>query len=131
VSARLAALLLALLGASGCRTEPVSARIVTETPAARQELESTIALALNRDSVPLAADALHADSVVIVEPVAWRDAQGRRVQGRETTVPDHFRLVVVDQQCWLVHEESRRRFRLTQVRCEAAPSSDGTAAGTP
>jgi outer membrane lipopolysaccharide assembly protein LptE/RlpB len=110
----------ALLAVAGCHARAagdVPAALTQPTAESRAELERVVGEALNRSSVTLAADALVADGVLVVDRAVRRDAQGRPLQGRETGRPERFRLVRNGADCVLVHEASGRRFRLKSATC--------------
>jgi len=114
---------IALCGITACTTTPaakdVPAIIVGSDMQSRAELESAVSKALNRTSVPLADDALTRDSILTVEPVRLRDPQGRIAQGRETRMPERFRLVKSGHHCVLVHERTGQRISLAHAKCAA------------
>lgn len=110
-----------------CTTNPaandVPAVIVGSDAQSRANLQSAVGKALNRTLVTLADDALTQDSSLIIEPVRLRDpqegiAQGR-AQGRETRMPEHFRLVKNGQRCVLIHERTGQRMELANTQCAA------------
>lgn len=104
-----------LLALAACRTgavrAEVPARIVEPTPESRAELQHVVSSTLGGRSVTIADDALTKDSLLIMEP--------KHLTGRDLRKPDHFRLVLSDSRCVLVHQESDARFELTQTRCAA------------
>lgn len=111
----------ALLALSGCHARAagdVAAVLIQPTPGSRAELQRVVARALNREHVTLADDALTEDGTLVVERTVRRDAQGRPLQGMETTGrPERFRLVRNGADCVLVHEASGRRFTLESATC--------------
>jgi hypothetical protein len=113
----------ALVSASGCTVASARAEVpavlVDSTAASRAELLKVIQQALHRTIIVLADDALTHDSELIVEPSQPRDAQGRYLDGRETRVPDHFRLVRSGSQCVIVHVETKKRWVLHDSHCVA------------
>jgi hypothetical protein len=62
----------------------------------------------------LAEDALVRESVLIIER--------RHLEGRERSMPEHFRLFKIADQCVLVHERTGRRSSLVETRCAEAPA---------
>ncbi len=113
-----AATLLALAGCHLHSSAPDLPAVLTHpTAESRAELQRVVSRALNRQTVTLADDALTADGTLIVERAIRRDAQGVRLQGRETERPEHFRLVRNGSRCVLVHEDSGRRFTLKAATC--------------
>ena len=113
----------ALLLAAGCRT--VSARqdvaAVISEPSARShsKLVGAVSAALNGATVTLSDDALTRDSTLIVERTRHRDANGLPINGRDLGAPERFHLVKNGTECVLVHENTGRRFALSQTACAA------------
>jgi hypothetical protein len=87
--------------------------------AARSEIETTVSKALHRDRVQLADDAFVSTASIIIEPVVIRDANGQRLQGRETRRPDHFTLLTRADKCFLRHDETGEEWPLNSVSCKA------------
>lgn len=84
----------------------------------RAELARLVSRALDGRAVTLADDALTTESTLTIEPAAHRDAQGRRVNGRETGRPERFHLLRDGPRCVLVHERTGRRFALHSATCQ-------------
>jgi hypothetical protein len=101
--------------------EDLPATIVPSEPHGAAELQAAVSKALDRTAVTLADDALTRDSVLIIEPARLRDSQGRqdRAQGRETRMPERFRLVTSGQRCALIHERTGQRIELVHAKCAA------------
>jgi hypothetical protein len=95
------------------------ARIVAPTSASRAELERAVSAALDGVAVQLADDALVQDSVLIIEPRAYRDAQNNRIMGRDPGVPTQFRLLKHGDQCILERTDTHGRWVLSDTTCEA------------
>ena len=119
--------LIALCVLVACTTVPaaedVPAVIIAPDAQSRAELQHAVSSALDRTEVILAEDALTRDSRLTIERARLYDArtgiaQGR-VQGRETRLPEQFRLVKSGQHCVLIHESSGRRIALAGVQCAA------------
>lgn len=116
---------IALCVVSACTTTPaandVPAVIVRSDTQSRSELQSAVRQALNRSSVTLADDALTRDSILTIEPLRLRDPQGGvaqgRAQGRETRMPERFRLVKSGRHCVLIHERTGQRMELANTQC--------------
>ncbi len=104
-----------LLVVSACKTgdvrEDVPARIVDPTPESRAELQHVVSSTLGGRAVTIADDALTKDSLLIIEP--------KHLTGRDLGKPDHFRLVLSDSRCVLLHQESDARFELMKTSCAA------------
>jgi hypothetical protein len=118
--------LFAVLSAAACATHAedlcVPAVIVGVTPQGRAELQSAVEHALGRQPILLADDALTHESVLRIERVVRRDAEGRPLNGREIKErPQEFRLYTANGRCVLVHVESGARQTLHAVSCAPAP----------
>ncbi len=120
----LAAALSAALLASACRTAPPRperpAVIVDPTPRSRAALGAAVSAAVGAP-VTLADDALTGSSALVIEPAHPRDASGLPLQGRETRMPERFRLVASDGRCILVHERTGKRYPLADTACAPPP----------
>lgn len=116
-----AAVAVLLAVASGCRTPrgaaEVPAVVVHPTPRSRAALAATVGAALQGRPVTLADDALTAGSVLLVEPLARRDATGLPLDGRERRRPERFRLVKSGAACLLVHEPDGARHPVADTEC--------------
>jgi hypothetical protein len=117
--------LLAVLSAAACATPAeelgVPAVIVGVTPQGRAELQSAVEHALGTQPILLADDALTHESVLRIERVVRRDAEGRPLNGRDVKgKPQEFRLYTMNGLCILVHVESRARQTLHAVSCAPA-----------
>lgn len=104
-----------ILVLTACKTDTVrkdiSARIVEPTPESRAELQRVVSGALNVKNVTIADDALTRDSLLIIEP--------RHLMGRDHRKPEHFRLILSDSACILVHQGVDIRYELTHTVCTA------------
>jgi hypothetical protein len=120
---RTALLGLCLLTTVSCRsaTNPGerSAIIRSPTPEAHTEIRRAISEALGGVDVRLPEDVFTRSSLLIVERAPHRAPGGERIQGRELGQPDHFRLVIADGDCVLLHVQSGLRQRLTDSLCVA------------
>ena len=112
---------LVLLAATGCHAHhtprEVTALLTHPTRESRAELARVVSDALHATPVTLADDALTTSDTLVVERAAHRDVQGRRIDGRASERPEHFRLVQDGTRCVLVHEGSGRRFALSSATC--------------
>jgi hypothetical protein len=110
-----------LFAGAGCqvRSAPrdVPALLTHPTNESRAELARVVSEALHETPVTLADDALTTSDALVVERTARRDAQGRRIDGRTTERPEHFRLVQDGTRCVLVHEGTGRRSTLRSATC--------------
>ena len=109
------------LGTCACGTLPAGtdlpAVIVSPTAQSREELQQTVAGALNDAPVTLADDVLTRDSVLLIERNQARDAQGVPLSGRELGRPEKFQLVKNGRDCVLIHEGSAKRWTLKHTQC--------------
>ena len=112
-----------LVAAAGCRTVPARQdvpAIITEPSArSRAELEHAVSTALNGASVTLHEHALTREDTLVVERIRHRDPNGLLVEGRDMGRPERFHLVKSGSDCVLVHENTGRRFPLSQTTCAA------------
>jgi hypothetical protein len=112
-----------LLAAAACRTAParhdVPAVITEPSARSRAELEQAVSAALNGASVTLRDDALTHEDALIVERIRHRDPNGILIEGRDMGRPERFHLVKNGTECVLVHENTGRRFPLSQTTCAA------------
>ena len=102
-----------------CRADERPARIVDPDAASRAALHAAVVAALNGADVTLADDALTRSSRLIIEPVAYRDAQNNRIMGREVRPPAQFALSKRGEQCVLESTSTGQRWVLTATRCVA------------
>ncbi len=111
----------ALLSLAACRTalarQELPAVIAENSSRSRAELAAAVSAALDGVAVTLADDALTRESTLVLERARRRDESGLPVQGRETGMPERFRLVRSGADCVLVHERSGRRFTLQETAC--------------
>jgi len=84
-------------------------------------LQAAVAKLLQVDSMRLADDALTTANSIAIERARPRDAAGALLQGRETELPERFRLVKQDADCVLIHERTGKRQRLAGVDCRVKP----------
>jgi hypothetical protein len=100
---------------SGRRDRP--AVLTNPTAEIRAELVRTVSAALSAAPITIADDALTRDSTLIIERTRPRDASGVPLSGRETSRPEHFRLVKNGSRCVLVHERTGKRWTLESASC--------------
>ena len=94
------------------------ARIIDPTMESRAELRQAVMAALEGMPVTLADDALTRESSLSIERATQRDSGGRRIEARETSRPELFRLVRNGRACVLIHERMQSRTTLHATRCE-------------
>jgi len=95
-----------------------AAVIVQATTQSRAALQGAINGVFGARVVTLANDALTQDSILIIEPLRPRNAEGQLLQGRETRLPETFRLVKSRGACVLIQQSNGNRIRLSHTRCE-------------
>ena len=119
--ARILAPIAIALGTGGCGTLPAGtdlpAVFVSPDAQVREELQQTVASALNGAPVTLADDALVRDSTLLIERNQARDANGVPLSGRELGRPERFQLVKNGKDCVLIHEGSGKRWTLRHAKC--------------
>lgn len=81
------------------------------------ELEQVVSKALGQVPISLAMGALTQTDRLIVERKKHRTIEGGVLDGRSRELPDHFRLVIKDTNCLLIHEESGKRYPLSKGKC--------------
>jgi hypothetical protein len=117
---------LLVLALSACRTGaadgPVPAVLVDPDERARAELQHVVSLALGNTPVTLADDALTTGSLLLVEHGPHRDAEGRRIMGRDPSMPERFQLVLDGASCVLVQLRTGHRWPLREVTCAQQPA---------
>jgi hypothetical protein len=111
-----------VIGVAGCRTVVTdydrAARIIDADDASRAALQCAVADALNAN-VTLADDALTKSSTLIIQRSPPRSIQSLPAQGRNMDVPIQFRLVSNRNDCVLIDQRDRSRYKLENTRCEA------------
>lgn len=96
----------------------VPAVLEQPTNATREELHKAVASIVGT-TVTLAPDALTRDTTLSIERTPLRDASGRRIEVRERTGPELFRLFKRGDQCVLIHERTKTETILKSSRCVA------------
>jgi len=94
------------------------ARIIEADEASRAALQNAINTALHAE-VMLADDALTDTSVLVIERNPPRSLQGHPAQGRIMEAPIQFRLMRHGEDCVLIDQRDRSRYRLENTLCEA------------
>jgi hypothetical protein len=102
----------------GDKVSDVPAVIERPTDASRAELLNIVNTAVGTQ-VTLAPDALTRESTLSIERTPIRDSSGRRVEVRERTGPELFRLVKRGDQCVLIHERTKAETVLRATQCAA------------
>lgn len=93
------------------------ARISNPSPEVQAELLAAVTSALRNNAITIADDALTKSSVLIIERVPARDANGRPLSGRDLDRPQHFDLLKDGERCILVHRQTAQRYPLKTARC--------------
>jgi hypothetical protein len=112
------ALVLCACGTTQGTEHATPAVIVSADAISRSALQQAIVSMLGKP-VTLADDALTHESVLTIERTAARDPSGRRIESRDTALPDTFRLIQRATQCILVHEATHKESVLRGVKCRA------------
>jgi hypothetical protein len=113
------------IGLAACAEGPIpeqDAVLVNPTPTVHSELTRLVSAAISGTDgrlapVTLADSALTESSSLTIEPVQLRDPQGYLANGRETRLPENFRLVRVGTQCVLIRERTGQRFTIPDAVC--------------
>ena len=114
---------LAAFSLSACAAPPESiehpaAVIVAPNAASRATLQQAVSKLVGRP-VTLADDALTRESTLTIERTGARDPSGRRIEVRETTMPESLRLVQRGAACVLIHDATKQEIMLNGVSCKA------------
>ena len=118
-------LLLAMTVAAPCPAQSTApprerpAVLAQSTDATRIELRTTVARMLHAPSVTVADDALLHQSLMVIEKIRPRDAQGMQLSGRDFDKPEPFRLMIIDDACVLVRLRTGERVVLGHSQCVA------------
>ena len=109
------------IGIAGCQTAPTeqdrAARIVDPDDASREALQRAVEGALHT-KVTLADDALTETSVLTIERSPPQKMGSPPAQGRVMEAPIQFRLVIHGEDCILIDQRDRSRYKLENTRCE-------------
>ena len=111
------ALSLSSCAATSEGVEQRDAVIVTPNAASRASLQQAVAKLVGQP-VTLADDALTRASSLTIERTAARDPSGRRIETRETAMPQSVRLVKRGSSCVLIHDASSADVVLNNVACQ-------------
>lgn len=115
--------LLYLLALPGCQiaAQPDhDALLLNPTPQVQEEVRAAISRMLNLPKVLLHVADLTRQSILPVERVALKDANGVRMQGLELEQPHYFKLVQSADKCYLVLLKSQQREPLPSAHCKPA-----------
>jgi hypothetical protein len=112
---------IALLLLAACQmttAQPASPAVLTNPGAdVQQELAQAIADLSGFASVRLSDADLTRSSELLVERTPQRSLQGEGLQGRDLELPQRFRLLTWNGQCWLLHVASGRQQPLKRAQC--------------
>jgi hypothetical protein len=100
-------------------TEETAAVVEAPSTATHAELQEAVNALLGK-SVMLANDALTQTDVLVIDRTLARDSTGRRIEARETELPDRVRLVKRGGDCVLINERTQQERVLSKIRCKAA-----------
>ena len=115
--------LLCLLALGGCQIAAQTshdALLLNPTQQVQEEARAAIARMLNKRQVLLNVTDLTKQSILPVERVALKDADGLRMQGLELEEPHFFKLVQCADKCYLVLLKSPQRELLPSAQCKPA-----------
>jgi hypothetical protein len=120
--ALLQALVVGCIASCASSSPAVEKPVVFDKPDAKSRLglQNALCKFLGVSYVVLAEDALTHDSALIIEPARIRDFEGRRLQGRETRVPERFHLIrgKKKDECVLVYDRNNARTTLADAHCK-------------
>ena len=110
---------------SACASGPsdVPAIVVSPSTESQADLQRVVSTALSRENVLMARDALTETDLLIIERKPHRSNSGQLLDDRSMAFPDHFRLILVDNRCMLLHVQTERRWLLENTRCR--PLNEG------
>ena len=107
---------------AGCQTmatgTDVAARITHPSVASRAALQNAVNDALHTE-VLLAASALTASSILVIERNPPRSMQNQAATGRNMDPPMRFHLVLNNSECILVDQRDESRHLLEDTTCAA------------
>lgn len=93
------------------------ALVTNPGPETRQEIEQTVATALNGTNITLAEDVLTKTSVLVIERGMQRDINRPPELGRDLGRPYRFQLVMNGSHCMLVDQQTMQHWPLANVEC--------------
>jgi hypothetical protein len=100
-----------------CASAP--AVVVNSNDQSRAVLQRVVSEALSVEHVTLSPGALTNDNLLIIERSRHRAPSGVLINGRETELPDQFRLFLQGSDCVLQHVQTEREWVLAETRCIA------------
>lgn len=86
---------------------------------AQKELRETVASMLGVSAVSLADNTLTDSSQFSYARTPRYNASGQLLQGRVIEQPHIFKLMIRDQACWLIHQNSGKQALLPHAKCIA------------
>lgn len=121
--ARSALYALAVWWLLGCQVAlgPAPAVLRSVNAPARQELDQAVAELLGTSQVQIGPEAWTTSSLLIVDRMPLKDAQGVLVQGLEHDMPSVFRLELQAGQCRVVKATTGQSRVLRLADCQARP----------
>jgi hypothetical protein len=105
---------------TGCAALAASeqpALLVNPSASDLAELQQVVSAALHGAPVRLADDVLTRESVLTIDRVEPRAADGAPLDGRQIGQPRHFRLVKSGSHCFLIQEGSGKHWPLRTITC--------------
>ena len=97
----------------------VPAKLVGSTKAIRAEVKSAMSTLLQQDSIIIADDAFEKRSVLVLERLPYKDAQGNRIQEREMATPERIQLLLKGGKCVLKRLSNDTYIELKTAQCVA------------
>jgi len=102
---------------TACANAP--AVIVNSNDHSHAALQQVVSEALSVEHVMLSPGALTKDNLLIIERARHRTPSGVLINGRETELPDQFRLFLQNSDCVLQHVQTEREWVLPDTKCIA------------
>lgn len=107
---------------SGCKTVSSTksqyAIISQHTTESLAELESVINTAIGKGKVSLNDNALTSNSQIIIERKQHQSIEHGTIMGRHDEMPEIFNLVLKNEQCVLVHQQTKKEWPLYKAQCK-------------
>ncbi|WP_444996965.1 hypothetical protein [Aliikangiella sp. IMCC44359] len=107
---------------SGCKTVSSTksqyAIISQHSAESLVELESVINTAIGKGKVSLNDDTLTSNSQLIIERKQHQSIEHGKIMGRHDEVPEIFNLILKNDQCMLVHQQTKKEWPLYKAQCK-------------
>jgi hypothetical protein len=112
--------LMLIMCLSGCQTTTQTekdALLLNPTIEVQQELTLAVSKIIGKPKVLLNAEDLTKNSILPVERIRLKDADGLRMQGLETEEPKYFKLVKKGEDCFLILLKTDKRELIKSAKC--------------